>query len=494
MDGVDREHQSYTTQEEPDSHKIRKTLSSDPGGTIEVGIEELDRERCLEALQCFADKSLGRKAYAERFERVGKKLFAKGLFLSPRNGDNGFIGRVNISEEISLSQLPTKKLGEARLIYMSAVMYKQADHIEIITQRGTSIEELDVVEDAVFVSLPTPLMPGRFYDGIEVPEELYVIDSESFKATSPKADIILGARTEGATYETEKLALEIGGEIHLLYAYENGETQRLEMGQIQEIIKSIAEYKYELGGGGKIEEETSASMKAFFSTFSAGEADDDGDISTEVELNVTNNTAQAIYRINYKIWFLADESTCFEETDSYEDVYLAPGDSTSISPWGRINERDIQESTISVKANGDLCRRDFVVLGKIAVPGPGESVRCQKQVDFDWYTGPLTVVFSRTNPDSDGDFSIDFRCLIPNQSSKHLKAVEIKAQLLDSEGVEIDTSDCQEEIPVKSAKLINSSFWRPKARQLEGASAVLSLKALIPIETFEASETTEIGD
>lgn len=235
-------------------------------------------------------------------------------------------------------------------------------------------------------------------------------------------------------------------------------------------------------------------MSAFFSTFAAGEPDDDGDISTEVELNVTNDTLENIYRVNYRIWFLGDENACFEECDSYEDVFLAPGDSTAISPWGRVNQRDVKESALSARASGDLCRRDFAILGKVAVPRPGESVRCQRQVEFDWYTGPLTAVISCTEPDSDGDFSIEYRCLITNKGHKHLKAVEVKAQLIDADGVEIDTSDCQEEIAATSAKLINGSFWRPKARQIEGATAVLCLKALVPVETFEASETTEIGD
>lgn len=234
-------------------------------------------------------------------------------------------------------------------------------------------------------------------------------------------------------------------------------------------------------------------MSAFISTFTAGEPDEDGDISTELELTVTNDTLENIYRINYKTWLLGDGNACFEENENYEDVYLAPGDSKTLTPWARVNQRDIQESTLIAKTTGELCRRDFAVLGKIVVPRPGGSVRCQHQAEFDWYTGPLTTVLSCTSPDSDGNFSLEYRCLIPNQSNKNIKAVELKVQLLDTEGVEFDTTGYEEEIP-PSGKLINNSFWRTSARQLEGATAVVSLKALIPIATFEASETTEIGD
>lgn len=234
-------------------------------------------------------------------------------------------------------------------------------------------------------------------------------------------------------------------------------------------------------------------MSAFFSTFTAGEPDDDGDISTEVELTVTNTSSVPIYQVQYRMWFLGDQDICFDENDSYEDVFLAPGDSTTISPWGRVNQRDLQEASISVRAVGQLCRREYIKLGELEIPATGESARLHQQVAFDWYQGPLTVLFSRTEPDSDGDFSLEFKCLIHNQTSRHLKSITLKAQLLDADGVEIESSESEEEIHAETAKLISGSFWRPKAGQIEGGKVIIALKALVPAERFEASETTDLS-
>lgn len=235
-------------------------------------------------------------------------------------------------------------------------------------------------------------------------------------------------------------------------------------------------------------------MSAFFSTFVANEPDEDGDIGFDTELTVTNETDQPIYQVQYKIWYSDPDGATFEESDSYDDVFLAPGDQHTISPWGRVNQRDLNGSTISVRGLGRLARRDFRVLGEVAIPGPGESARLQASLDLGWNSGPLTVLVSRSAPDGDGDFSLEFKALIENTSSQFLKAVTLKGQLIDAEGVEIQSDETEREIPPESAVLYSSSFYNAKAGQLSGAKAIFSLKALIPVATFDASETAEVGE
>lgn len=235
-------------------------------------------------------------------------------------------------------------------------------------------------------------------------------------------------------------------------------------------------------------------MAAFFSTFTAAEPDEDGDIRTEVELTITNDTPGSIHRIYYRSWLLGDQDVCFEESDSYEDVFLAPGETSTINLCGSSNQREVQESSLRVKATGQLCRRDYALLGELPVPKSGESIRLHQQLNFDWCSKPLTLIFSRTEPDYDGDFRLDFKCLISNTSVQHLRGVNLRAVLLDSEGLEIESDETEEEVHAESAKLISSGFWRPKASQLVGAKVIFSIKAFVPVERFEASETTDLSD
>jgi hypothetical protein len=234
-------------------------------------------------------------------------------------------------------------------------------------------------------------------------------------------------------------------------------------------------------------------MSAFFSTFVANEPDEDGDIGFDTELTVTNDTDQPVYQIQYKIWYSDTEGAVFEETDSYEDVFLVPGDQHTISPWGGFNQRFLNCRSISVRGVGHLARRDFRLLGEVAIPAAGESARIKTDLDLEWTSGPLTLIISRSVPDSDGDFRLEFKALIENTSSQYLKAVTLKGQLIDAEGVEILYDNTEREIPPQTAILFSSSFYA-KASQLEGAKAIFSLKAMIPVCTFDARETTEIGE
>ena len=235
-------------------------------------------------------------------------------------------------------------------------------------------------------------------------------------------------------------------------------------------------------------------MSAFFSTFVANAPDEDGDIGFETELTVTNETEQPVYQVQYKVWYSDPSGATFEESDSYDDVFLSPGDSHTISPWGRVNERDLQGTSVIARGIGKLTRRDYRVLGEVAIPTAGESTRLSTQLELDWFSGPLTVLVSRTAPDGDGDFSLEFKALIENQGDQYLKCVVLKGQLIDSEGVEVQNDETEREVPPQSAVLYSSSFYNAKAGQLEGAKAIFSLKALIPVASFEATETTEVGE
>jgi hypothetical protein len=149
---------------------------------------------------------------------------------------------------------------------------------------------------------------------------------------------------------------------------------------------------------------------------------------------------------------------------------------------------------IKVRGLGRLARRDFLVLGEVPIPSAGESTRLRAQLDLDWTSGPLTLLVSRSAPDGNGDFSLEFKVLIENQSRQFLKVVTLKGQLIDAEGVEIQSDETEREIPPESGVLYSSSFYSANSCKLEGAKAIFSLKALIPVAAFEATETTELGE
>lgn len=234
-------------------------------------------------------------------------------------------------------------------------------------------------------------------------------------------------------------------------------------------------------------------MPAFFNGISVGEPDETGGIRVEGDLVITNETSSPVYQVQYRLLYMGSEAACLYEEHNCEDLYISPGDSTTVSTWNPINQREVAESTINVRATGVLFRRDFVRVGEIAIPAPGESARLTTQVDTDWHAGSMTIIFSRTEPDSDGDFSLEFKCLVENKSDQQVK-VMLKAQMIDAEGAEIETSDTEDDVRANSPKLLTGSFWRPKAGQLEGGKVFFSLKALMPIDSFDVRESVDLSD
>ena len=66
--------------------------------------------------------------------------------------------------------------------------------------------------------------------------------------------------------------------------------------------------------------------------------------------------------------------------------------------------------------------------------------------------------------------------------------------ILDADGVEVTTQDAVHWINPESSMMLSGSFWNPpSAGQLEGATAIFALKAFVPVDRFDASETTEIA-
>lgn len=236
-------------------------------------------------------------------------------------------------------------------------------------------------------------------------------------------------------------------------------------------------------------------MTAFFSNLFANEPDDNGYISFDTELIVANETEQPVYQIQYKIWYSDPEGATFDVSGTYEDVNLSPGDQYNISTSGRVNKRDLHGSSILVRGIGSLARRDFQLLGEVPIPGPGESARLHTSLDLGWTSGPLVVLVSRSAVDENGQFMLEFKAQIENMSTQFLKVI-IKGQLIDAEGVEIQYAESDQEVPPKTAVFYPISFYgyEVKADQLNGAKAILSLKALIPIATFEARETIVVGE
>lgn len=232
-------------------------------------------------------------------------------------------------------------------------------------------------------------------------------------------------------------------------------------------------------------------MAAFFQTLVASEPDFDGDIGFESELTISNETDQVIHRIYINIFYSDTDGATVGESSSEEDVFLEPGETYTYAPWGGINKRDILGNEIIVKALTRLARRDFRLLGEMPIPEIGCVSRLSTQLDLYWHSGPLVIHAIRTNPDRDGDSSIEFRTLIENKSTQFVEAVTLRVQLIDGDGVEIECLENTTQVPLGSSTMLNVSAYR--SRTIKSGKAILTIKAFIQEIRYMAFEKTQIG-
>jgi len=213
--------------------------------------------------------------------------------------------------------------------------------------------------------------------------------------------------------------------------------------------------------------------------------DSEGNISIESSIELCNETDSDIYRIRYKS-FIENNSVCLSWDDSYEDVFLKKGETYELTPYGNLYERDLTSQEIKFSIQCCFLKREYIPIGEISLPMVGEAHRLRKEINSNWCGNEINIIISRGDYDSDGNSSLEYKCLIKNTTNEFLKDLELKSKLIDEYGAEIENSDSSCEIPPKEKYLIESSFWRLNESQLVNAKLIFAIKAYLPVIKEEA--------
>ena len=216
--------------------------------------------------------------------------------------------------------------------------------------------------------------------------------------------------------------------------------------------------------------------------------DSEGNISVETSIEICNETDSDIYRIRYKS-FIENNNVCLYCTDSYEDLFLKKGDTYEFSPYGNLNERDLTSQEINSCIHCCFLKREYIPIGEIGLPMAGEAYRLRKEINSNWGGNEINIIISRADYDSDGNSRLEYKCLIKNTTNEYLKDIELKSQLIDEYGAEIENSDSSCEIPPQEKYLIEGSFWRLNESQLANAKIIFAIKAYLPVVNEETQDS-----
>ena len=83
--------------------------------------------------------------------------------------------------------------------------------------------------------------------------------------------------------------------------------------------------------------------------------------------------------------------------------------------------------------------------------------------------------------DDEGEVSVEVRVGIINVSDVHFEKVEVKVELLDKRGSEVDTGEDYQVIGAFAGSLLTASFWGMKPSRLKGCTMKISLLVHQPI-------------
>ena len=224
------------------------------------------------------------------------------------------------------------------------------------------------------------------------------------------------------------------------------------------------------------EQDTSPSLSAsgeeLAVSFGLDEPDDDGDMSSDIELSVTNSSSEVVRQVRYSTAVLGhDGSPVSFSSSNTEDVVLDPGETESINAYAGYLK---SSSTAGARDDLDLivnCRlmtRDFIKLGTFELPSAGNVHSEDIEIDSDNFSPRANMQIHCAEPDDDGDVNVTVRLLVKNTTNQFLEGVELKAQMLDGDDSEITEASCDELVPPNGMGMLEANSYGSKKELASG--------------------------
>jgi hypothetical protein len=185
------------------------------------------------------------------------------------------------------------------------------------------------------------------------------------------------------------------------------------------------------------------------SKFAVGQPDSDGDVrQPEVECVITNPTQADVRMIRQSLIVTDKNGFCIgHNANNQEDCDIEPGGDTTITPWLTFEQgfSETEEGSFRLTVSATLYARVFFSLGEVDVPTKDLSREMfEREIASTVIEGPLKVSVLRGKPDDEGKIAVKAMVIVRNKSEHHLPRVEMKSELLDSDGGVIDeTTDWQ---------------------------------------------------
>lgn len=218
--------------------------------------------------------------------------------------------------------------------------------------------------------------------------------------------------------------------------------------------------------------------------------DSDGDLNFDLEVAVENTSDHEIEFVKSSCLFLDKKGVALGGNQDNEDqVFIEPGETeelTIYSPWMRAYEFGDDISEVTAVIDATMYRCEFHKLGEHSVPENSDKpVIIENGLDIGDMIKVLGTSIIMEPIDEDGETRIEVRVGIRNVSDVHFDKVELKAELCDKKGNEIDESTDYQSATAFSGRVLTPGFYGLKPSRLKNCTIKMSLSVYQPI----ASET-----
>ena len=213
-------------------------------------------------------------------------------------------------------------------------------------------------------------------------------------------------------------------------------------------------------------------------SFRLDEPDDDGDMSSDIELSVTNSSSEIVRQVRYSTAVLGhDGSPVSFSSSNSEDVVLDPGETESINVYSgylKSNCTAGARDDLDLIVNCRLMTRNFIKLGTFALPSSGAVYSENIDLESENFAPQANMQIHCAEPDDDGDVNVSVRLLVTNTTDQFLEGVELKAEVLDEDDSEITEASCDELVPPNGLGMLEANSYGSK-KEMAGGQVKITL-------------------
>tara|TARA_B100000963_G_C22560754_1_gene641205 strand:- start:258 stop:974 length:717 start_codon:yes stop_codon:yes gene_type:complete len=224
--------------------------------------------------------------------------------------------------------------------------------------------------------------------------------------------------------------------------------------------------------------------------------DGDDDVNFDFELTFENSSDHDIESVKTSCLITnQDGAVVGGSYGDEQDVFIEPGETEAFDLYcsylkGAHFGGNLAGSSVLIDAT--FYRAEFHKLGEHEVPSSSDKPNI---VDNGLEIGDMLKIFKTgiflDAVNDEGEVGMEVRIGVRNVSDVHFEKVEVKAELLDKRGSEVDTSQDYQVLNAFSSSFLNASFWGLKPSRLKGCSVKLSLLVHQPIAY--GSQTAELS-